>query len=108
MRYRLLGLLLVAPLLSGCDKTPNTFTVIDPKGTADRAEVHLCGARTTLWHINRRFIGIHFTDCEGDGRVLVHLSDGRTASCLIGYVTSGLNQDFRFAIDDGKCLPAGR
>jgi hypothetical protein len=98
--------LAVAILASaGCTKERNAFTVDDPQGVVARADLHLCSSSVQLARHDKRFSGDQPADCEGDGEVLLHLSNGRTISCPIGYVTGDLGQRFDFVVKNGECRP---
>jgi len=105
MRLLPLIFLLVAFSLSACGSVDNTFTVSDPEGMATSAELRLCGKSQNLGHSNQNFATSVPITCEADGAVLVHLANGETTSCVVGYVTPGAVQRFDFLIKGTQCLP---
>jgi hypothetical protein len=100
----LLLLLLVFPLVEGCERVDNTFVVNDVGGSVASAELRLCGSRVELSRSGHRLRGTKRISCEGEGDIVVRLSDGRRASCHIGYVTPGAEQSFEFNVEGAQCL----
>lgn len=101
---RAILLLSLLPLVEGCDRVDNTFKVTDPGGAVAAAELRLCGSQVKLTQSNHQFGGATAVTCEGEGEILVHLSDGRETSCHIGYVTPGAKQNFEFIVEGAQCL----
>jgi hypothetical protein len=91
-----------------CGRVENTFTVRDPAGSIIGAELALCGGRSAL-RDNGEWLSLSTRlGCEGSGEIVVRLSDGRVASCRIGYVTPGLRQEFEFVVQANRCEPVPR
>ena len=91
--------------LSSCTKISNGFSVKDAEGTISSAELRLCNNRLQLIKSGGEFRGEMLITCEGEGIILVHLSDGRETACKIGYVTPGAKQNFQFSLEHGSCHP---
>jgi hypothetical protein len=98
-------LLMTLAALSGCERANGIFTITDPQGSVASAELRLCGSRLKLIRSDHRFSATKSVGCEGEGDILVRLSDGRETVCHIGYVTPGAKQDFEFVIERGQCVP---
>ena len=105
MKFGILISTLIVPALGGCDKVSSNFNIEDPHGTVRSAELRLCRSHTELNNSNRKFNVTKMIDCEGEGYIFVHLSDGRQISCHIGYVTFDIEQNFDFVVDGTQCLP---
>jgi hypothetical protein len=43
------------------------------------------------------------TSCEGEGSILLRLSDGSETSCRIGYVTPRADQTFEYVVENDLC-----
>jgi hypothetical protein len=89
--------------LSSCKRVSNEFIIRDPEGVVSSAELRLCGKRLQLTKSGGEIRGAMPITCEGDGSILVRLSDGSETKCRIGYVTPGAEQTFEFAIENGQC-----
>jgi hypothetical protein len=96
--------LLIPLLIAGCDRVENTFDVQAPG--ASSAELQLCGKVTRLDQSSDRFSAARAIDCEGDGKIIVRLQGRPAVSCVVGYVTPGAVQHFRFSIDGDQCGPS--
>ena len=91
--------------LAACSAVENTFTVQDEKGAVTAADLVLCGSTTPLKRSNGRFTLSMPIDCEGDGRIRLTHASGHEQDCLVGYVTPGAKQDFRFRASEAECQP---
>lgn len=100
MRWALLLLVLA---LAGCDR--NTFQVDDPKGLVRSATLRLCGSETPMERAGTSFELSRKNKCEGDGEIRLIYQDGGSEHCLIGYVTSGMPQDFHYRAEKSSCRP---
>jgi hypothetical protein len=89
--------------LISCNRINNEFVILDQKNVVTQAEVRLCGQHLKLVKSGGEFSGTMPITCEGEGSVLLRLSDGNETSCLIGYVTPGIEQSFEFVVEDGHC-----
>jgi hypothetical protein len=89
--------------LISCNRINNEFVILDLKDVVTQAEVRLCGKHLKLVKSGGEFSGAMPITCEGEGSVLLRLSDGNVTSCLIGYVTPGIEQSFEFVVEDGHC-----
>lgn len=89
--------------LSSCERVDNEFTIHDQEGEVSSAELRLCGKRLQLAKSEGKARGEMAITCEGEGSILVRLSDGSETTCRIGYVTPGGGQTFEFAIKNGQC-----
>jgi hypothetical protein len=89
--------------LSSCERVSNKFVVHDQNGSVVSAEVRLCGKQQQLTKNGNEVAGAMAITCEGEGNILLRLSDGREITCRIGYVTPGADQTFKFAVQDGHC-----
>ena len=92
--------------LSSCKKVSNDFLIKDPTNTISSAEIRLCNKRLQLTRTEGEFRGEMPITCEGEGNILVHVSDGHETVCKIGYVTPGAEQSFQFVIESGSCRPS--
>jgi hypothetical protein len=102
MRSLPLALLLFA---AGCAREDNDFTVEDEQGLVRTAVLELCGKETPLQRDGRRLTVIRTIDCEGDGRIRLTYRTGEHPNCMIGYVTGGARQSFRFQASPSGCKP---
>lgn len=82
----------------------NSFSVSDPAGRVVAADLRLCGATRPLHRAGRVLKAVVPITCEGHGDVRVRFADGSDASCLVGYVTPGAVQHFRFAVKGTACI----
>ena len=96
-------LLLLLCMSGGCSRVDNTFAISDPGGIVASAELQLCGSQLNLSRSDHQLSGKKHVICEGDGEILVHLSDGRETSCRIGYVTPGAERDFSVIVENAQC-----
>lgn len=94
-------LLLIPLLLVGCIRAQNTFEVSAPGAVS--AELQLCAKTTRLTQSGELFTGARAIDCEGRGAITVRFADGPPVSCLVGYVTPGAAQSFRFKVAERQC-----
>jgi hypothetical protein len=96
-----------APLfaLVACSAVENTFTVEDEKGAVTAAALVLCGSTTHLVRSDGRFSVSKPIDCEGEGHIRLTYASGQERDCLVGYVTPGAKQDFRFRASETECQP---
>lgn len=99
----LLCVISCAILLIGCQRVNNYFTLRSPSGEIVSAELQLCRKSQPLKQSGASFKGQMAISCEGSGRIMVRLKDGRVASCHIGYVTPRIEQKFEFVIKEGAC-----
>lgn len=91
--------------LVGCSAVENTFTVESEKGAVTAADLILCGSTTPLRRLDGRFTVSKPIDCEGEGYIRLTYASGHEQDCLVGYVTPGLKQDFRFRAREAECQP---
>ncbi len=96
-------LLLLLSMSVGCSRVDNTFAIGDPGGNVTSAELRLCGSQIQLSRSDHQLSGKKRVTCEGEGEILVRLSDGRETSCHIGYVTPGAEQNFAFIVENAQC-----
>jgi hypothetical protein len=102
------ALLFLLVLSVGCERTQSVFSVEDRSDSVVSAELQVCGSKTPLARSGKRFSITRAVACEGEGTVVVYLSDKRTALCRIGYVTPRIEQDFTFVVESGLCEPSSR
>ena len=88
-----------------CDRVSNTFVIYDPDNVVVTAQVRLCGSTIKLNQDEGVYLGRMVISCEGEGNILLDLSGNRKASCHIGYVTPGIEQNFTFVIEHSRCVP---
>jgi hypothetical protein len=93
---------LVAAFL-GCTRVENTFVVSDPGGKVATAELRLCGSKLQLIRSDGQLSGKSLITCEGEGKIVLTLSEGREISCHIGYFTPGAEQRFLFLLKNDQC-----
>jgi len=91
--------------LAACSAVANTFTVEDEKGTVTAANLVICGSTTPLVRTDGNFSVSKLIDCEGEGRIRLTYASGHEGECLVGYVTPGAKQDFRFRASETECRP---
>jgi hypothetical protein len=89
--------------LTSCNRVSNRFAVYNQNDVVALAEVRLCGKHLRLAKSEGEFTGTMPITCEGEGSVVLRVSDGNETSCLIGYVTPGIEQSFKFVVEDGHC-----
>jgi hypothetical protein len=99
----LLWLASCAVLLTDCQRVNNSFAVHSPSGEIASAELQLCRKSQPLLQSGSSFKGQMAIDCEGSGKIVVRLKDGRDMSCPVGYVTPGMATLFEYVIKDGAC-----
>lgn len=90
-------------LITSCNRVDNEFTIDDREGEVSSAELRLCGKRIQLAKSEGKVRGEMAITCEGEGSILVRLSNGSKTACRIGYVTPGGRQTFEFEIKNGQC-----
>jgi hypothetical protein len=91
--------------LVACSAAENTFTVEDEKGAVTAADLVMCGSTTPLQRSDGRLSVSKPIDCEGEGRIRLTYASGHERECPVGYVTPGLEQDFRFRASETECEP---
>lgn len=91
--------------LAACSTVENTFTVEDEKGAVKAADLVLCGSTTPLQRSDGRYSISKPIDCEGEGHIRLTYASGHERECLVGYVTPGAKQDFRFRASETECQP---
>ena len=91
--------------LAACSAVANTFTVEDEKGAVKAADLVICGSTTPLARSDGSFSVSKPIDCEGEGRIRLTYASGHERECLVGYVTPGAKQDFRFRATEAECEP---
>jgi hypothetical protein len=90
--------------IGGCGMlVDNAFVVDDPGEVVASAKLNLCGSERMLDRTDHRFSTSMRIDCEGEGKILLRLSNGHEISCLVGYVTPGAKQDFEFVVERSQC-----
>jgi len=91
--------------LAACDSGANRFEVEVKDGGAAGAVLILCGGDAIpLRRAGDRFVLVRRANCEGSGEVLVSFPSRPPVACPVGYVTPSLGQDFRFIVENGRCL----
>ena len=93
--------MLAALVLTGCSR--NTFEVDDPRGLVRSANLDLCGSKFALKRHGQSFTTSRWADCEADGAVTLIYHSGPPQRCIVGYVTSGMGQDFHFRAEPSSC-----
>lgn len=93
--------MLAALVLTGCSR--NTFEVDDPRGLVHSATLDLCGSKSPLKRNGPSFTTSRWADCEADGTVTLTYHMGPPQQCIVGYVTSGMAQDFHFRAERSSC-----
>ena len=81
----------------------NTFVVEDPLGIAGSAVLNICGSSKPLKLRNKAFTTQTALRCDARGVVHVTYKDGRTADCLVPYVTRKDKQQWRFRLHQSWC-----
>ncbi len=92
-----------ALLLIGCQRVNNYFSVQSPSGEIASAELQLCRKNQLLVQSGSSFKGKMAINCEGAGKIVVNLRDGRETSCPVGYVTPSMETTFEYVIKGGEC-----
>ena len=98
------GAFLIPLLLTGCSPALNTFEVSAPRNAS--ASLRLCGRDTDLERLGGRLVALRAINCEGDGSIVVRAANRPPVICIVGYVTPGAVQSFRFRIDGDRCVAA--
>lgn len=93
---------LIPLLVAGCDNPSSSFEVEAPGAVS--ADLTLCDEVIPLERMGDRFVGVYPVNCEGSGVIKVSFADQRSVDCPIGYATHGAAQNFRFKIEDGRCI----
>ena len=91
--------------LVGCSAVENSFTVESEKGAVTAADLSLCGSSTPLERLDGSFTVSKPIGCEGSGHIRLTYASGHEQDCLVGYVTPGAKQDFRFRASEAGCQP---
>ena len=99
----LLGTFSFSLLLIGCQRVDNYFTVHSPSGEIASAELQLCQKNQLLVQDGLTFKGQMAINCEGAGKIVVRLKNGRETNCPVGYVTPGMETTFEYVIKGGVC-----
>ena len=97
--------LLLAFCLAACQRASNRFVVTASVDTVQSATVRLCNSQTGLGRRGDILEGSAPANCEGEGDIMLRLSNGRTALCRIGYVTPGAGQVFSYVVEKNQCHP---
>lgn len=87
----------------GCSDVKNDFVVRAPSGDVASAELQLCGKSQPFVQRGSNFSARTPISCEGSGKIIVRRTDGSETSCLIGYVTQGIEASFEYEVKDGAC-----
>ena len=101
--FFLLSMVAILTLLHACSSVSNDFLIVDSDHSVTEARLHLCGADRPLVRHGNNFRLSFNIRCEGEGEIIVTLSDGSSLSCKIGYVTPGARQKFDFIIENRRC-----
>lgn len=105
MKRTILGILLCSAALAACVRAQNSID-IDTSGSQNvSGVVVLCDKETPLTVRGDHLIATVPITCEGVGEVRLRLGDGASATCKIGYVTPGVDQEFYFLLQRGQCIP---
>ena len=107
MSRRLVTMLHLSIAVAACSPTGDYFSVANPDGAIRSVHVHICGKVFDLPEREVRFSDHITIDCEGSGKVQVHMEDGREVTCIVGYVTPGASQHFGYEISEGECQSDG-
>lgn len=100
MRW-LVPVLLIAS--SSCARTENSFLVTDDNNIVQSAKLMLCGEEKQLRRRGERLTTNRIINCEGSGRIKLRYASGAEHDCLVGYVTPGLTQTFKFRATESGC-----
>ncbi len=96
------GLLILPLLVTACSGAVNTFEVNVPEPAS--AELQLCGQRTSLERSGENLVATRRISCEGHGAIVVRIPKKPTIKCTVGYVTPGVEQNFRYEVHNGRCI----
>ena len=98
---------LMAGLMVGaCQPPESSFVIYDPANRVAWAQLKLCGEKLSFdRHDGLLGTGLRVV-CHGRARITVRLVDGRTATCRVGAVKTGMAKDFAFTIDGAQCRAA--
>ena len=108
MKRTTLSIVLGSVALAAC-MPPRNSVDIDTSGSPNASGVVvLCDQETPLTVRGSHLTAAVPITCEGVGEARLHLSDSTTATCPIGYVSPGLDQEFLFALERGKCVAIPR
>lgn len=97
-------------LLAACSS--DQFEIIEIETLGDQgvsATIELCGRSTPMERIDGSLRASVRINCEDVGHINVRIGN-RQLRCRVGYVTSGMEQQWRYRIRDGQCesLPSLR
>lgn len=105
MKPTTLSIVLGSLALSACVPAKNSVD-IDTSGSPNvSGVVVLCDQETPLTKRGEHLTAAVPITCEGVGEARLRSGDGASATCQIGYVSPGLDQEFSFALERGECVP---
>lgn len=105
MKRTVLSIALGSAALAACVPTRNLVSVDVSGAPGVSGVVMLCDQETALIARGERLTAAVPITCEGGGEVRLRFEDGTTATCQIGYVSAGLNQEFLFELEHEECVP---
>ena len=91
-------------VLSACNRVENSFVVEDRQNIVVEAALVLCGTEMPLRRDGDQFVISKAIDCEGSGHLTLRYSSGDRHDCIVGYVTPGAVQSFRFQATEQGCV----
>lgn len=91
--------------LSACVPAKNSIDIDVTEARGVTGSVMLCDRETPLVVQGTHLRASVPVTCEGVGEVRLRLGNDANATCQIGYVSPGLEQDFLFALRGDECVP---
>lgn len=105
MKPTYIMLALGSAALSACVAAKNSVEIDVTEARGVAGSVMLCNRETPLIVQGTHLKASVPVTCEGVGEVRLRLANDANATCQIGYVSPGLEQDFQFALKDDQCVP---
>jgi hypothetical protein len=103
MRFGALTLAFFSLILYSCKISYNRFIVRDPERSVISANLLLCGRIIGLSKTADAFRALMPATCEGEGKIIIRLSNREETVCRVGYVTPGAEQTFEFSVKSWRC-----
>jgi hypothetical protein len=105
MKRTALNIVLGSAALAACVPARNAVDIDVSGSPSVSGVVVLCDQEIPLTARGEHLTAAVPITCEGVGEARLSLGDGATATCQIGYVSPGLDQEFSFALERGECVP---
>ncbi len=93
----------VTALCVSCSGTSARFVVDVGDSDPVNATIELYGEAEQMTRSENEFAATRTIDRDGSGTIRIFYDYSDTIECDIGYVTSGMSENWEFAIEDGEC-----